>query len=262
MRAEDRDDEWVTREERAAWPDPDNATRPVEAQVGLILKECGRYIEPGPPGWQHARIKYFVRRGFVLVPDEHADRARELLEAAEMRPSEVDLMAGDGGTTEEPPQVPRPDGERPEVPPPGPRRDGDLAYGLRLLKLRRYVSVFDALRLIRTGWNPITGRRIADPVTYLATVDHVVHLMDHTGPCPADEPKYVHKGTPPDPAVSADRCAGRGVRVLVVDTGFDKRAANLPWLHGVTGDKDAGIVGKRSEGTPGTGPSSPASCAP
>jgi subtilisin family serine protease len=141
--------------------------------------------------------------------------------------------------------VPRPDGERPEVPPPGPRRDGDLAYGLRLLKLRRYVSVFDALRLIRTGWNPITGRRIADPVTYLATVDHVVHLMDHTGPCPADEPKYVHKGTPPDPAVSADRCAGRGVRVLVVDTGFDKRAANLPWLHGVTGDKDAGIVGKK-----------------
>jgi subtilisin family serine protease len=46
----------------------------------------------------------------------------------------------------------------------------------------------------------------------------------------------------PEPPISRDAEAGRGIRVLVVDTGLDAAATGLPWMSQVTGDPDPGIV--------------------
>jgi hypothetical protein len=210
-----------------SWPRSGTARTPAEAQTALMLEEYGDYIEPGPPNWRDTNsIRYFVRRGFVLARDEHADRARALLEAGGMRTSGGDVERAER------------EGPEPESPPEEPN-DGDVAYGMRYVRLAPGVSVFEALRALRTGVD------IHAPLSPdVVGAEHLVHLTDHTGGCPADEPTPVPPGTPPDPPVTADRCAGQGIRVLVVDTGWNERAAGLPWLTGVTGDPDDGIDGQ------------------
>ncbi|GIF72420.1 S8/S53 family peptidase [Asanoa siamensis] len=256
------DDEWSTREERAHWPVPETATTVADAQVGRILRECGRYLEPGPPGWERDGIRYFVRRGFVLVPDEHAERARRLLVRAGMRPPPSAPPDVESRTVADPSPGHAPG--RWDRPPPrplgGPRLDGDTAYGVRWLRLNPLVSVFDALRVLRDGrWAQREPYAIDDvggsPDEGIgrAGAEHLLHLADHTKPCPAEEPRFVAKGTPPDPPVAADPHAGRGIRVLVVDTGFDPRAEKLPWLKDVVYDPDPGVKGKVIERYAGHG---------
>jgi len=216
------------------WPRYSKARTPAEAQTALMLEEYGDYLEPGPPNWRETgSIRYFVRRGFVLVRDAYADRARAILEAVDMRPRPDAVRAA----------AERPEADRrPEVP-----LDGDIAYGLRYLQIRQddNRTVFDAMHFLRTGVFDGDGRRTHDPLSPdVVGLEHLVHITDHTGGCPADEPTPVPPHTPPDPPVAADRCAGQGIRVVVVDTGWDERAAQLPWLVGVAGDPDAGIDGK------------------
>lgn len=72
----------------------------------------------------------------------------------------------------------------------------------------------------------------------VATPDHVLYVTP-AGCCPATEP-LPPGGDAPDPGINPDqKCAGKGVRVSVVDTGLDTAlVAKHDWLTGVTGDPE------------------------
>ncbi|GLY92887.1 S8/S53 family peptidase [Actinoplanes sp. NBRC 103695] len=78
----------------------------------------------------------------------------------------------------------------------------------------------------------------------VASCNHLVHLSPGSaGNCPASEPTPVPPDSTPVPPVNKDRTAGHGVRVVVADTGLDPEAEKRsPWLRGVTGDLDRGIL--------------------
>jgi hypothetical protein len=76
--------------------------------------------------------------------------------------------------------------------------------------------------------------------TGIAFPDHVIYV---TGPggsaCPATEPLPTKAQGPEPRGCSHKRCSGEGVRIAVVDTGFDaETAAHTPWLAGVTGEQE------------------------
>jgi subtilisin family serine protease len=104
-----------------------------------------------------------------------------------------------------------------------------VVQGVQLVKLRQ--SVVTALRRIEAEFGP-----------GVAAPDHVVSITGDCGGCPADEPEPVPPTYPLRPPLATDPSAGAGVRVVVVDTGFDSRAAaQHSWLAGVTGDPDPAI---------------------
>jgi subtilisin family serine protease len=108
-------------------------------------------------------------------------------------------------------------------------RDGSVVFGVRVLKLRS-GQLFDGLRQVEARLGP-----------GLVTPEHFVHTTPNTGGyCQAEEPIPVAMGTSPFPASGADPADGAGVRVVVVDTGYDRSAPHW-WLRGVTGDQDPGI---------------------
>ncbi|MFG1606947.1 S8/S53 family peptidase [Actinoplanes sp. NPDC049265] len=77
----------------------------------------------------------------------------------------------------------------------------------------------------------------------LVAANHLVHIAGEAGNCPASEPVPVPPDTKPVPAVNSDPTAGAGIRVVVADTGLDPEATKRsPWLEGVTGDLDRGIL--------------------
>lgn len=82
-----------------------------------------------------------------------------------------------------------------------------------------------------------------------AAPNHLVSISPNRGNgagCPAVEPEPVPGGSAPYPGYTADRCAGEGVKVVVVDTGFDRKARKRSdWLKGVKGDRDKGIQGSQ-----------------
>jgi subtilisin family serine protease len=210
--------------------DPDDGSTPErrdetrqEAQVRLVLENFGDRVEPGPETWQETGIEYFVRKDFVLVPDELAPRVRELLRRAGRLPGPDDQPRE---IREEPLEDDREPGE--DEPP----EDGDVQYGVQWIRLRPDAGVLSTLRIIRRAF----GTDVGAP-------EFLVHISSTGGCCPADEPVPVAAGSAPDPAVAADRGAGTGVRVVILDTGFDDRTAALPWLRNVRGDADPGIGG-------------------
>ncbi|GAA3282861.1 S8/S53 family peptidase [Dactylosporangium vinaceum] len=218
----------VNRED--SWPRSANARTPAEAQTAMVLEEYGDYLEPGPPDWRESGgIRHFVRRGFVLVHDGYADRAHEMLVAAGIRGERATERAAallPGGR------------RRPEEP-----VDGDVRYGVRYLRVGPERTVPEALRVLHEGLHDGGGRRLHDPLgPDIASAEHLLHLADHSGVCPADEPGFVPPLSPPDPPIVADRSAGQGIRIVVIDTGLDP-AVSAPWLAGVTGDPDPGVAG-------------------
>ncbi|WP_213455041.1 S8 family peptidase [Rhizomonospora bruguierae] len=85
----------------------------------------------------------------------------------------------------------------------------------------------------------LVRRRLGEGI---ASLDYLVGICPGAGVyCPATEPEPVAPGAAPLP-LSRDRDAGKGVRVVVIDTGLDPAApASHPWLAGVTGDPDPAI---------------------
>lgn len=70
----------------------------------------------------------------------------------------------------------------------------------------------------------------------------VFSITGNAAGCPAVEPEPMPAGSAPYPGYTSDRCAGEGVKVVVVDTGYDKPATDRSsWLRGVDGDGDYAI---------------------
>jgi subtilisin family serine protease len=106
-----------------------------------------------------------------------------------------------------------------------------LIRGVTLLRVKE--DTLTALARVREAF----GSGVAAP-------DYVISVSGDAFFCPATEPEVVPGWTVPDPGLTADHAAGEGVRVVVVDTGFDPAAAAThPWLTGVSGDPDPAIMG-------------------
>jgi subtilisin family serine protease len=87
----------------------------------------------------------------------------------------------------------------------------------------------------------------------LFTPDHLVHVAGKATCCPATEP--AETGLPgPWPPVNPDPKAGKGVNVVVVDTGWHQPASAHSWLRGVTGVKEPqGVTNERGKIRPYAG---------
>ena len=187
-----------------------------EAQVAYLREQLGDLIEPGPFGWDDddgPGIQYFVRRDHLVVSECNIGVVRDRLSAST-------LVATDTAA---------------DLP------ERSLAAGMRGVRLQPDSGALRTLAEIRTGTGDLSGLR-----DVVAGPEYLLHIAVAGGCCPADEPTPVAVGTPPDPPIAADPEAGRGIRVVVLDTGLDLEAVERhPWLHGVTGDPDPGI-GDRS----------------
>ncbi|MFC0529408.1 S8/S53 family peptidase [Phytohabitans kaempferiae] len=161
-------------------------------------------------------IQYLYRKGCILVREEALGPVRSILDRYQER-----VGARRGGRTGSPPR------ERDSV--------EHVVDGVRLVRLRG-LETRDALDLIRDGHEEFD---IAGLGAGLAAPDHAVHISGDAATCPATEPEPVAPGGAPYPPVAADPSAGAGVKVVVVDTGFDAGMSATPfWLHGVTGEPD------------------------
>ncbi|HEY3010825.1 MAG TPA: S8/S53 family peptidase [Micromonosporaceae bacterium] len=127
-----------------------------------------------------------------------------------------------------------------------------VVAGVRLVRLRKtpenaQLDTLEILRIIIEGGvvRLDEGKRrvVIDGLGPGAVApNHVVSITGQGGGCPAVEPEPVAAGSEPHPGYTSDRCAGDGVRVVVLDTGFDLRARRRsPWLAGVRGLPDPNI---------------------
>jgi hypothetical protein len=131
--------------------------------------------------------------------------------------------------------------------------------GLRLVRLTpdRDFDTIEVLRLVTEGG---TGNVDGRPVQFTGTgrdsaaLNHVVPLCGNGAGCPAVEPEPVPAVSSPYPGYTPDRGAGDGVKIVVVDTGFDATAPQRsPWLEGVWGDADYAQSGDTLEKYAGHG---------
>ncbi len=108
--------------------------------------------------------------------------------------------------------------------------DGELAR-YRLPARRKGESLPDVLDLLDADPEFGPGR---------ASLDHYLHVTPGGGTaCPATEPEETGLDEPWPPVCGHGR--GKGVSVVVVDTGWHPPAATdprTPWLHGVDGDDE------------------------
>ena len=209
----------------ASSPDSRPKSR-ASAQMELVRRRFGRTAEEGPIEYGETGVKYWVRSGLVLVRDDFADRARDILARVTREPARPDQPTPDGTQADAVADRPAPDG--------GPR-DGNVAFGLQYVAVPAGLSVLRAVELINAEMRG------------MATSEKLLHIASTGTFCPATEPVPVPIGSPPDPPVSTDRQAGEGVGVIVLDTGLDRPTARLlPWMRGVRGDADTGV---RPDGT-------------
>lgn len=77
----------------------------------------------------------------------------------------------------------------------------------------------------------------------VATPDHILYVCP-TSSCPATEPEEVRRNAQPDPAVSTEPGAGKGVLIAIPDSGFLRGAdKEHTWLKDVTGEMENPIGG-------------------
>ncbi|MGW1343051.1 S8 family peptidase [Kribbella sp. NPDC002412] len=183
---------------------------------------------------------FLYEQGALLVREEHFEQVRLILEQLYLFP------VGDG------------------------RRPEPVVAGIRLIRFRTDVNpqldTIEVLNLIRDGgaiqinrpqpeggpeqveraegyddrpWVIVTGLGAG-----AANLNHLMHITGNGGGCPAAEPEPMPAGSAPYPGFTSDRCAGEGVKVVVVDTGLDRSARQRSrWLKGVRGQRDLGADG-------------------
>ena len=195
---------------------PADANTIPRIQAEYILEEFGDEVETHPPGWRHSKkqdlVEFIYRKGFLLIRD------RDVL-----RLPEADVMV--------------------EV-------VGHPVPGLALVKViqqrtqKRPENIIETLRRIDAILGPGTAS-----LDYLLSITQKV--PNPATRCPATEPDGVPGNAPPQPAVSTDRCDGRGVLVAVPDTGLLESAPTQhPWLTGVEGalepevDPQTGLISR------------------
>ena len=184
---------------------------PLEAQIDLILFGIPGVVEPlaeaaiWPNDWrEQRRVDYIYRQRTLLVRDADIDR----------------VIVGQRG--EAPLVVATPD-----------QHDNNLR-GLTRLRFsdEEGKTVQEACDLV--------DRTLGEGVV---TPDHAFYLCPG-GVCPATEPEEVPADAPPDPGVSTEPCDGSGVRVAVLDSGWQPDAATQHfWLAGVDGDPEDPFAG-------------------
>ena len=178
-----------------------------QVQTQLIL-DSGLEVAAFPDDWREAEggVQYLYRKQSILVRDWHLERVREALQDGLPEDSEVAVADVVGSAT---------------------RLSwagaGDSA-----------LTVEDALRLVEDRLGP-----------GFATPDHLVYVCGHS--CAAIEPEPVPADAEPVPrpqVVGQDEAEarsrhGKGVQVLVLDTGLvPNAAADHEWLAGVEGDEE------------------------
>ncbi|MCI0688725.1 MAG: S8/S53 family peptidase [Sporichthyaceae bacterium] len=201
------------------YPDPQT---PQEFQINLIFDEYGDEVELGPQ--PEAEAEAFAQRGpgdggepEPVQPNRFFFRRGHILVRDEYL-ADVKVLLG---------------GERDRAGVSG------VTPGVSLLELPDDRGTPTALHDVMAAFGP-----------GIAAHDYLISISNDGfgagGHCPATEPEVVPAWTPPDPGIRDDRAAGDGVRVVVIDTGFDAHAVGLhPWLQGVTGQPDPAIVNGR-----------------
>ncbi|HEY0530230.1 MAG TPA: S8/S53 family peptidase [Actinoplanes sp.] len=212
--------------EEASRPEPPSPPESrAHAQMDLIRQRFGDTAEEGPIDHRDDGVKYWVRRDLILVRDGFADRARDILYPPRRSSDDV-------------PPAPEPPAESEEIPRPAPDytpRDRRVVLGMQYVAVPSDLNAQQAVEYVNAEFHGV------------AATEKLLHITSTGSGCPATEPVPVPIGTPPDPPVTADRQAGEGVRVVVVDTGLDRPTAKLlPWMRGVRGDVDTGV---RPDGT-------------
>ncbi|BCB76984.1 hypothetical protein GCM10022251_44650 [Phytohabitans flavus] len=165
---------------------------------------------------QPAEIHYMYRKGCMLVREEAVGEVRSILDRYTQRLRNA---------------------RRTATPPPARERDQveQVVDGVRLMWLRD-MGTHDALNLVQEGNDEFD---IAGIGAGWAAPDHMVHISGDAATCPATEPEPVAQGGAPYPPLATDPAAGAGVKVVVIDTGFDNDMRAVPhWLRGVTGETD------------------------
>jgi Subtilase family len=183
----------------------------LEAQIDLILSGIPGVVDPleeaevWPPNWrERGSFDYLYRRRTLLVRDADVDHVIV------------------GQRDEAPLVLATPD-----------QHDNNLRGLTRLrFSAEEGKTVQEACDLVDRALGEGT-----------VTPDHAFYLCP-AGACPATEPEEVPADAPPDPGVSTEPCDGSGVRVAVLDSGWQEGAANQHyWLAGVDGDPEDPFVG-------------------
>jgi subtilisin family serine protease len=209
-----------------------------------------RPLPKGGPSWRGvdegrrancgSGSEFLLQVGHLLVREEHSEQIRVILD-------KMGLLADEDRTEEQ--GAPEQRGQYDERGNAGRPRPGEpigaaVIAGLRLVRLEGVAdgqATLDALKIIRDG-GAFRGEWIRGLGPGAAAPNHVVHICGDAGGCPATEPEPVPLISAPHPGPAVDRCAGEGVRIVVVDTGFDKSAAERsPWLASVDGEPDENI---------------------
>ncbi|MDX6263400.1 MAG: hypothetical protein QOH84_5088 [Kribbellaceae bacterium] len=223
-------------EEASAAADPkDVPETPWAEQRRTIQESYGR--GPGKAPWRVAigtgagDTEFLYEHGALLVRQEYYDEVIAILVELGLFPSEDEQAAG------------RADAEAAEG-----RAERQLVEpvlaGLRLVRLAT-ESEFDTIEVLQFvtdgGRQNFNGRfvQINGAGRDSAALNHVVPLCGNGAGCPATEPEPVPAVSSPYPGYTPDRGAGDGVKIVVVDTGFDATAPQRSqWLEGVWGDAD------------------------
>ena len=197
-----------------------------QAQTNLIIEDL-KGVGVYPDNWSESGsdVQYMYREGSVLVRDRDEQRVTNKLR---------EILGASGGEN--------------EATPSGTQESGPTVHPVRVIE-----------GLVRLEFSALSGSTPTTPEVLdqldtefglgVARPDHLLSLCVH--PCPATEPEEVPPGTvdpfPPPLAdrgcdcdhhqCSAQRGAGSGVFVSIVDTGLVPDAAlDHTWLHDVDGD--------------------------
>jgi subtilisin family serine protease len=188
---------------------PARDRRIIQQQYAIsVLPATARY---GPDTWRTDGVSYIYDSRALVVHDDYVDRLTGTLRSLD-------------------PAAPRDLGDDAVRP---------LAGGFQLVRtdLAGGGDALGALHRLRGrragGFDEFPPGRVS--------VHHYLSITGNGGRCSPVEPVVAAPPATPVPATGNPE-AGRGVRVVVLDTGYDPGAATgNAWLGGVTGQPDAGL---------------------